>query len=408
MIGPQHPLLGVSGGPWVLRENEEVDLLYPLGSLVCEIGEASPSCSVIFVAKLEDKNLVCIPGGAWHRAVAKRVLPPKCFSRPGCVEVIACDVEDRSEALDDEYLKVWLGFLNAEVSEMVQEPDRSEPVDYDFPEGRVPYANGLVDLARDHFAFFLRAEHAGEGGLQGEDRGDGSRELTSRVGALENVLGDIQEKLMELVNNLEKPARPSALRSSMVATARPKPASSPAASSKTSALYPDLDPGVVAAAQQAGVSKENLEQMQRLVGSNVKGAKTLRQQTKVSFANPLSEDEEEEIESNFRREGSGLDPASSSPLELALTKLTDIVDHLSDLKKRSKLEAALDGVAHGGSESSFASSGKRSAAARRALRSTLVEAPEEIYGMIEKLMAEDVNSQSAVPGSSGPAFSARS
>ena len=39
MIGPQHPLLGVSGGPWVLRENEEVDLLYPLGSLVCEVGE---------------------------------------------------------------------------------------------------------------------------------------------------------------------------------------------------------------------------------------------------------------------------------------------------------------------------------------------------------------------------------
>ena len=409
MIGPQHPLLGVSGGPWVLRENEEVDLLYPLGSLVCEVGESSPSCSVIFVAKLEDKNLVCIPGGAWHRAVAKRVLPPKSFSRPVAVEVIACDVEDRSETLEDEYIKVWLGFLSPEVAELVQELDRSEPADYDFPEGRLPHGNGLVELARDHFAFFSPAENGGEGDHHGEVQGDGSQDLTSRVGALENVLGDIQEKLMELVSNLEKPARPSALKSPRGASPKPKAATTPAASSKTSVLYPDLDPGVVAAAQQAGVSKENLEQIQRLVGSNVKGAKTLRQQTKVSF-DPLSEEEEEEIENNLQGEGSGLVPASSNPMEVALSKLTDIVDHLSDSRRtsKSKLEAALDGVAHGGSESSFASSGKRSAAARRALRSTLLEAPEEIYGLIEKLMAEDVSSQSAVPGSSGPAFSARS
>ena len=414
MSAPAHSLLGVAGGPWVSREGEDIDLLYPVGALTCELGVAAPSCAVIFVAQLEGKNLVCIPGACWHRTIAKRILPTKAFLKPVSVEVVGCDVEDRSEVSDDDFIKVWLGFLADDMAENVVEFDRSEPLDYDFPEGRLPYGAALVDLARDHFAFFSPAEEPPKVPEGGGLDGGGVPDLSSRVGNLEELLMDIQAKLKDMVApsfSETKVPRPSALKSH--AKTKPKAKtipSSPPTFADPVFLYPDLDPGVVKAAIQAGVAKENLEQMQKLVSSNVRGAKALRQQTKVAFADPLSEEEEEGQKSGEEKGGVGSAEASSEPLTLALTKLTDIVDHLAESKKRSKsrLEAALDGVATSSTDASFASSGKRSAAARRALRMTLQEAPEEIYGMIERLMAEDVTSQSAVPGSSGPVFSARS
>ena len=58
-------------------------------------------------------------------------------------------------------------------------------------------------------------------------------------------------------------------------------------------------------------------------------------------------------------------------------------------------------------ESGSIGSGKRSAAARRALRAMLVEKLGEISALIEKLMWEEISFQTLVPGVHAPAFSCR-
>lgn len=96
-------------------------------------------------------------------------------------------------------------------------------------------------------------------------------------------------------------------------------------------------------------------------------------------------------------------------MQAALVKLTDIAQSLvQDRKKKgsSKLDSALDQVG-ASSEHSGIGSGKRSAAARRVLRTMFQEQPEEISAMIEKLMWEDVTSQTLTPGLRAPSFSVR-
>ena len=122
--------------------------------------------------------------------------------------------------------------------------------------------------------------------------------------------------------------------------------------------------------------------------------------------NVLSESEEDDAAEPGSQGG------SSDPVASALTKLTKIVGQLSvDKKKRagaSRLETALDGALGGhGGESSSSLGGKKSAMARRILRSTLQDTPEEIHSLIEKLMAEDVLSRTLQPGLSLPSFTAR-
>lgn len=95
----------------------------------------------------------------------------------------------------------------------------------------------------------------------------------------------------------------------------------------------------------------------------------------------------------------------------AVSKLTEIMSHLTQTnqrKGRSKLDLALDGVVSSSAESSTSMGIKKSAIARRALRSSLHENPEDIYGLIERLMAEDMFSQTLPPGVSSPSFTVRS
>ncbi len=40
------------------------------------------SVRVIFVSKADGRYLVCVPGPAWHRLVAQRVLPGGGLSKP--------------------------------------------------------------------------------------------------------------------------------------------------------------------------------------------------------------------------------------------------------------------------------------------------------------------------------------
>ena len=127
----------------------------------------------------------------------------------------------------------------------------------------------------------------------------------------------------------------------------------------------------------------------------------------------LSETESEGA--NVAAEGGvsgGGTPSGGQPMEVALSQLTEIVQVLTAdrirKQKASKVEAALEGVSASGlTEAGSIGSGKKTAAARRALRTALQESPDDIVNLIERLMMEDLGSQTVTPGQPMPNLCAK-
>ncbi len=382
---------------------------YPLCCFRPDEFIAGPSVRLILVTKIENSYLGAVPQSAWDRLVAKRALPRNFLSKAVRVLVKNCREDDRSSAGDSDSV-LWLGFIGADYSGAIELSNpESEAVEIDFGEDPLPYADALVHVAQDHFAFFSAEEGAEEVPAQES----GSEKLAERVGHLEIMIQNLNATMASLVPTtpgtpkvtFAEPAPPAV--AYKLPTAKPRAKTQATVQVETEEKFPDLDAGVVNAALQAGVEPGALEEMQALMAKNPKGAKALKQNRSVPLtSNVLSESEEDEAEEPGSQAG------SSDPVATALAKLTKIVGHLSsDKKKRagtSRLETALDGalVGHGG-ESSSSLGGKKSAMARRILRGTLQDSPDEIFSLIEKLMAEDVLSQTLQPGLSLPSFTAR-
>ena len=354
-------------------------------------------------------------------------------------------------------MKGWLGFVTDEVAaelEPVEGVESREAINFCFALGEdtgyLPHVAALADLAMKHYGF-VSAESAvdGEGAgaqrlpVQGGDAGlaptgavvASEVGLQERVGNLEKTMSDMAANLQLVLNHLSPPAEPPTVERRVTIDPKPKRVSASGAalssgsgaaaksSSRPSALrkpvstsFPSLDPGVVAAATAAGIPQETLQEMEKLMGVDLAGAKRLKEasMTKSKAAPPrkgvagvLSESEDEETEA----EGSGVD-SGGNPLEASLQKLTEIVGILAmDKKKKaktSKMEQALDGISAGsGSDASLAGGVKRAAAARRVLRQALVDHPAEVSGMLERLLMEDLTSQVQGPGMPEAAFCAR-
>ena len=163
-----------------------------------------------------------------------------------------------------------------------------------------------------------------------------------------------------------------------------------------------MDPSVAAAASSAGVSQKTMTAMKTMLGGAAAGSTrfvepTPKMKNKVDAATVLSESEDE-----VDPDVAGLADGSSPPLEEAVGQLAGIMKLLTEdrlkRKKAGKVEAALDAV--GGASSTVEGvsigSGKRAAAARRALRQALQESPEEISSLIERLMLEDMLSRTVL------------
>lgn len=387
----------------------KVALEYPLAVYRPDEFLSGRSVRVIVITKIENSFLGCVPQAAWDRLVAKRELPRTFFSKAVRVLVKNCREDDRS-SLGDSDSVVWLGFLSSEMEPMIEVSSAEEdPVEIDFGEDQLPFGEALVQIAQDHFAFFS-AEEAEE---VPPAAGDGSADLHERMQQMEIMMQNMSAHLAALVPTMPKadlaqPAPPAVARTLPTSKARTKQkAQHHKEEEAETEKYPDLDPGVVAAAMQAGIEAGALEEMQSLMSKNPKGVKALkRAKTAPLGENALSESDEAEAE------GHGLQAGSTDPVAAALTQLTKIVGELSvDKKKRpgsSKLENALDGaLVGGGGESSASLGGKKSAVARRILRNSLQESPEEIYALVERLMAEDVLSHTLQPGLDLPTFTAK-
>ena len=274
--------------------------------------------------------------------------------------------------------------------------------------------DSLVGVSVEHFAFLSAESGDRGGGVPGRSDPSGSgldsRNLGLRVDALETMVQDVAANVGLLVKNMEQPVRQSPHIPKV--KFKEKPVLLP--SGLPSEKFPGLDPSVVAAALSAGVTEENLTEMQRMLGSKMAGAQRLREPALRKKPGPTSSldpdsavhlSEEEEEEGHYAP-GDGFgsaDEQSPSSVAGALNKLTEIFTLLNadKLKKArtSKLDLALDSVGGGtGSESSIGGTVKRAAAARRTLRAALQESPQDVSAVVERLMAEDLNSQTQFPG----------
>ena len=358
-------------------------------------GIDSKQVQVILIAVVDEKYLVAVPSNAWHRTASKRLMRPQTLTKASAVEVSSVKPEAREEELPQR-MRIWIGFLNPALEEELelQDPLTVPGADVVFGGSFIPFAGSLFAAANDHFAF-ISAESGMEAALE-LSRDDGGQDLRERVGKLETTLEVMSKDLKALLgqSGVQEPEpRQPALRKKRQDTPQ-----------KQRVTFPGMDPSVAAAASSAGVSQQTMTAMKTMLGGAAVGAQRFvepkpKMKSKLDSAVVLSESEDEEATGDV-----GLADGSSPPLEEAVGQLAGIMKLLTEdrlkRKKAGKVEAALDAVSGSSStvEGVSVGSGKRAAAARRALRQALQESPEEISSLIERLMLEDMLSRTIAPG----------
>lgn len=372
---------------FVFSSGGEVNYNYQVGVLEAE--DASYQVAIVAVAEVDQRILVAVPEQAWHRKKQKRLLPSGALQKVVSVMVPGCLDDNREVPEDQPSFKIWLGLLAREFEELT-DFGREASVSTRFPvreDGldNLPYAQSLVEIAKDHFTF-LTAESGG--GIQTEANVD------QRLGLLEEGLKAIQASLERMQPSVAAAPRPSALKSTPKAV--PKKPQTPA-----------MDPQVARQALAAGVSPAALDEMAAVLGLPP-GLPQPSATPRVKINDPVESEEEEEMEEilDGKVGGSG----SADPMQKAVLQLSHIITKMSQDKKRQtdkNIESILDRAESGSVVGGESSSGRSKAAALRRLRNTLVQRPELIYQALEARMAEDWGLQGNVPGGARGAVSAR-
>ena len=439
MTSFSQPLAAEGGSPYILEEGELVEE-YLISQFFVDPQAGKPAIPVVLITELQDRPLVCVPHSVWNRAVSKRILPSTALMKPSMVEVKAAYLGEPKVELEY-YVKVWIGFWKGELIEELHTHVEECEFDYFFhvdDEGNsvIPFARSLLAVAQEHFAFFSAEEGVATVPAAAEpeeqELGPGSPGVDERLGKLEDAIKTMAANMEKLVGKSEQqqhPGRPSALKNpakpkvkigGVTVVGRSPSFRGPTSKSKASpprqegSLYPNLDAGVVAASLQAGVPHEQLVEMDMMIAANTKSKKVKDLNSAVKV-DPLSEGEQDPMAASLidplEEEEDGMEEEQIDPVSKALVRLASIVDVLAEDKKKksqaSKLDQALDSAGGVGSEGPHLGSGKKSAAARRLLRSTFQESPQEIYQVIERLISEDLASQTVAPGMRAPGFNAR-
>lgn len=139
----------------------------------------------IVVAQVDSRYLAAFPFPVWHRTVNKRILDRSLSSRPALVEVGYCSLEDGSAAVDDGYMKIWMGYVTEEFYLMLEIAEEDEVYDHRFNVesygDALPFGPSFLEALQGHFAF-LSAESTGGGRVQQTPaEGSGSAGLGARV-----------------------------------------------------------------------------------------------------------------------------------------------------------------------------------------------------------------------------------
>ena len=231
--------------------------------------------AIIPILVQEDKALVAVLGPAWSRTAAGRYLPKGTLSKVVLLEVAAA--EEDIEGLGGETVKIWMGFLHSEVEASFHPGESDEPGALGFGEGsneRLPAPEALLSAATEHFAFQTAQSAPVELSAKTAAKRKTKVDMEKRVLKLENSLEDIKALLTGLPKQLQQPSK------TKTAPSTPSPA-----------LPLGLDPGVVAAAQAAGVPEEQIRKIGGLMQRPNRMVEVLGSGTAHPRRNELSETE---------------------------------------------------------------------------------------------------------------------
>lgn len=415
MEDPPPPDLGLFGEELVCGE-DGLSLSYPVGIL--KESEASPdSFEIAIVARDPVRGfLVCLPKLAWDRKANKRKLPAQSLIKPLHIVLAACGEDsDRLTASEGCQCSVWIAWLKPELVGSISFPGDSSAnhlfVDQETEEKCFPFAEALLAVAREKFGI-----------LPSEEPGVGPDE---RLAALEEKFSFLQGGLEELLALHKEGSGYVTAKEDLPATYRPKakPAPAPTAAAKTKAKsvgrqgavvppppglvqaqFPGLDPGAVNSAIQAGVPVDQLVALSRLMG-NAPGGLT---DTPLTAQNAARSDVET-LDEALGEEGDAGEVGEEVTMTKVLSKLTDIVSHLSNSKKKpDSLEEVLEfSGGASGSADNVSGSGRKHAAVIRTLKRLFKEDPKQLWKSIESNMAEEFNLQTGLPNAPHIPFTAR-
>ena len=390
-----------------------LDPLCPLCLLPCGDDEHGAPVSVhcLVVGEVQGKLMICLPAAAWHRTIARRTVPKGFLSKVVAAEVAAAALGDRANEIAGVTVRVWLGFCEGDAEATLLVSDSPPSVCFGTtPAGEVlvPLVEALAELWQNQVASAPVATP-----LQTASEGE-SQPLLERLAALERSVSSLTSAMAQARPDASGPPGASAKARSTMHPKRPASAKPAGAAQPDPAggLCPGLDRGVVAAALAAGVETTALTEMSRMVSSSPllrlrpEGAKA---STQAKQPAPLDESEEEgheELADTEHQPPPAAVPAESAAgsaeaFAQAMVRCLDTYTGKAS-SARSTLDRALE-AGGGGSLDGSLNGGRRSAAARRALREALVTAPQEISNLIEAAMAEDMSA--STPGAGAPQLS---
>ena len=361
-------------GALVFKENR-TNAFYKVGTIACSaVGETS---AIICIAELGGRLIVAVPGAVWAKKVAKRKLEKSTLGKALGVDVVACSEADLENPLPEVSIKAWVGVLSMNDEAKVEFV--TTPPTYDFGTGVLPYAEALVRVADEHFAF-TTAESGGGG--------DG---IFKRMSLVESGLADMREMLKTLVGQTGE-ATPST-----ATGARPKAglhtgkARASGGATQTAGDLEALDRSTVAAARAAGISDESLKEMSRLIGAKRNKVE------EIPIPEALDEDDGAGIDGELDEEAANLEDLAAQNgkdlMETAVVHLTKLVSNMAqeNKKKGQDLESLLDQTpgSSSTSDSTFGGNRRSHAAALRALTKAFNESPRLIYESIEGQMERD-------------------
>ena len=374
----------LDGAPLGLRDylaaacEDEAD--YPVGTFTFPTPSGLSSCEIVLATEHSGRLLVVVPHAVWARRVKDRTLPATCLTKVSLLDVAATTLDDRSQALSAPGLKVWAGLLDPAL-----EPNVS------FAEDPAQHVFGLDALGANMFPHgpSLMAACTEAFVFQSAESAPAEDSLALRVDRLEGAISKIAAGVKALV------ARDSA---PVASAAPPSLGATPKAKSKVGKKgpapvpeFPHLDPGVARAALDSGVSLASLAEMDKLMRDS--GAPNVnRRAPRATKTSVLSESEDEGGE---EQQGAAAPPEEGTdPISTAISQLTRVVEALAQdkIKKPTNgLDRVLDGSGGASGSADLATSSRRTGAARRALKSALVDNPEVLSRSVEELMREDLH-----------------
>lgn len=386
-------------------------------SFTSETG-ADKVINLIVITVVDDRLLVAVPAGAWHKTGARRLLPRNGLTKTVKVEVLPASTEEPEVCLAEAPLKLWVGLLDRSLYgglEVGASPLADADITVLSADGSaelIPYGPGLTEVADQHFLFLSAISGAAEEVEEAEDVGPEGEELPmgDRMKYIEDAISQMQASLARLAPPAPSRRTSDGDRKGSDATRGVLRAGSKKDSGLKREHLPGLDPAVLTSAREAGIPEEQLRTLSKLVAksSTMQDAPSMPRKPALR-KNPLSETEEEGPEDLESEEEAASEEEGAAPIEKAVLQLTRIVGDLakSKDKKSRDVEALLDGVDGDGADPSQPSGGKSKAAVYKKMKSCLRDNPKYLYTTVMELMEQDFHVLRTAPGSSSQATSWR-